>query len=138
MGKPTRNVEEPLFIITILVSLSVSVNAEGIFDKPFATCSSIKSLGAYKTASAVVNRCEKYGVHINLKKAKSGFDGMLTEEEFSPSECRANCMVLSALNNTEMSSCVEKTHVDPFVGGFMGSLTFNKDNCQVMKTKLGG
>jgi len=114
------------------------VNAGGIFDKPFATCSSIKSLGAYKTAAAVVSACKPYGVNIDLKKAKTAFYGMLSENEFSPSECRVNCLILKTFNQTEMSTCVEKTHVDPFIKGFLGSVTFNTDNCQAMKTKLGG
>lgn len=127
-----------IVLVLVLATLPLSANSEGLFEKPFATCSSIKSLGAYKTALAVVNTCKKYGVEIDLKKAKKSFDGMLTEDEFSPSECRANCLVLKTFNQTEMSSCVEDTHVDPFVKGFMGSLTFNKNNCHQMKAKLGG
>jgi len=99
----------------ILIGTANVSLAGGIFDKPFSICSSIQNLGAYKLTKAVVSKCENYGVHIDFKKAKNSFDLMVTEEQLSVSECNIKCSVLNALDNTAMSSCVEKSFVDSFV-----------------------
>jgi hypothetical protein len=122
---------------TFLLLITINANSAGLFEKPLAICTSIQSLGAYKLTSSVVNKCEKHGVSINFKKANKSFGAMITEEQFSTSECNTKCALLNALDNTEMSSCVEKNFVDSFVNGFMGRLTFNSSSCKNIKTKLG-
>ena len=123
-------------IIFIILIQTFFLHAEGLFDKPFATCSSMKNLGIYKTAKATVNTCSSYNVQLDFKKTKDGFSKMITSAEFPADECRRNCLILQAFEGKKLSSCVENNYVDSFVHGFVGTL--NSNICRNIKIQFEG
>ncbi|WP_457743950.1 hypothetical protein [Sulfurimonas sp.] len=127
-----NNMFKKLSLLLLLTSFSY---AEGLFEKPFATCESMRSLGVYKTTKAAVATCKTYNVNIDFKKARKGFDKMITNDDFPAGECRIKCAIVEAFEGKKLSSCVENNYVDSFVNGFVGSL--NSQVCSNIKSQLG-
>lgn len=119
-------------IISVLL-ISFQTHA-GLFDKPLPICSNIKSYLAYELSISVKGKCDAYIV-INNNKLQKTFEGMLTNNEVSPGECRATCALLEASNVISMDSCIKNNIVKPFVTAFLGNGNFNDATCNEMNKR---
>jgi hypothetical protein len=125
-----------LLYVLLLSVLSFNASSAKFFEKPLPTCASIKSYLAYEISLAVKSRCDQVGVVMEVKSLHKAFDSMLSENEASPSECRAACLLIDVAEGRDMADCVKNVHVAPFVNSMMLGGVYNKASCKGMQSDL--
>lgn len=128
-------------IFIVLFSSSVFGEDTGNNDvnRPLPICGTITDFGAYKLTAEIINTCNAIGISMNFKNVQSGFKNLIeSNNSLSTLDCSAKCLVLDAVNNTDMSACVENSLVNPFVEGFMESANLDESRCNKVKTEFGG